>query len=305
MVTPPSACTRGTVGKGLPREACAVVRPSEPTHTQGSLPAGLKRVGARFLEAMGVPGTARAVARAWTWRFTVQCLPSLSPASEPVCELRERRGARLSPQSDPCTKPPRGRRVQPILHRPPASGSSHTSEPVGLHAPGAERGPPTRAQVPTRTSPRSPCASAACLGGQAQSLRLRRAPVIVGKMPPERGSRAGPSQLAARRGHGHARLGSGLASESEGGVSRRRVSCAVGSSLDRMVGPDIWEGVGKQVGILAKSKSRASRAGLAIGRARGKKIKVEYRAAGLWGRIAARGDDPPRQRPPAAARRVR
>ena len=208
MVTPPSACTRGTVGKGLPREACAVVRPSEPTHTQGSLPAGLKRVGARFLEAMGVPGTARAVARAWTWRFTVQCLPSLSPASEPVCELRERRGARLSPQSDPCTKPPRGRRVQPILHRPPASGSSHTSEPVGLHAPGAERGPPTRAQVPTRTSPRSPCASAACLGGQAQSLRLRRAPVIVGKMPPERGSRAGPSQLAARRGHGHARLGS-------------------------------------------------------------------------------------------------
>ena len=45
-------------------------------------------------------------------------------------------------------------------------------------------------------------------GDKAQSLRLRRAPVIVGKMPPERGSRAGPSQLAARRGHGHARLGS-------------------------------------------------------------------------------------------------
>ena len=65
-----------------------------------------------------------------------------------------------------------------------------------------------------------------------------------------------------------------------------------------MVGPDIWEGVGKQVGILAKSKSRASRAGLAVGRARGKKIKVEYRAAGLWGRIAARGDDPPDKDPP-------
>ena len=70
--------------------------------------------------------------------------------------------------------------------------------------------------------------------------------------------------------------------------------------MDRMVGPDIWEGVGKQVGILAKSKSRASRAGLAIGRARGKKIKVEYRAAaGLWGDRRARrrppNKDPPQQ----------